>query len=373
MNFTVSTKPLTDALELGVINASVSKFYQKSCLAQVRADRRLLTINLEASFVCTQLELRGSGDSDEPANIFVDNVLFKQLMGTIETATVTLEFDEGGLIIHSGKSKFTLPKVIDGVDIDLNRPAEITGQSTTIDIKLDDWKFIENHQMFAIAMSFITPVYTRVWMGQFGDVIVGDFDNSIFTHSKKSKLGRTCLLSDTIINLFNSLPEGAKLTQADDSYIISLITDGYTYTAQFKTQSEEDDGVGSYNADVILGTMVKDEAAAVSVNVEAITKILKQADLLSTSAEDIIELRVHDSEVSLVDRNIDGDIPIEGVSPISYAVKFKTVNLKSVINNLDADTVKIAPMKQEVDDGEVIVGVCIWSPEMEVIIGGVED
>ena len=82
---------------------------------------------------------------------------------------------------------------------------------------------------------------------------------------------------------------------------------------------------------------------------------------------------MHDNEVSLVDRNIDGDIPIEGVSPVSYAVKFKTVNLKAVINNLDADTVKIAPMKQEVDDGEVIVGICMWSPEMEVIIGGVED
>ena len=134
MNFNVSTKPLTDALNLGVINQNVSKFYQKSCLAQVTASKRDLKINLEASNVLSELHLRGSGDSEETVTTFVDCLLLKQLVSTFEANVTTFEFTEGGLILHSGKSKFTLPKMIDDSELELNSPSKLEGQSSIIDI-----------------------------------------------------------------------------------------------------------------------------------------------------------------------------------------------------------------------------------------------
>lgn len=369
MKFNVSTKPLIDALNLGVVNQNVSKFYQKSCLAQITAGKRDLKINLEAANVLSELLLKGSGDAEESVTVFVDCLLFKQLVSTFEAAVTTFEFIEGGLILHSGKSRFTLPNMIDGSELELTSPNTSSGQGVSIDIDKSDWKFIKDYQMYAIAMSFIHPVYTRVWLGEGGDVIVGDFDNSMFTYSKKSKLGKTCLLSDTIINLFNSLPDGAKLTQLDKSYLINVKTDGFEYASEFTPQYEEDEGVGSYNSEIILGMMVKDEANAVKFNVDAVTKLLGQAALLSSSTEDVIKFKVTPEEIVLSDRNIDGKIPVEGNLAESYEVEFKSVLLKSVVSNFDESQIYIAPMKQDED----VIGVTFWTKSMTTILAGVDE
>lgn len=372
MQFTVSTKPLTDAINLGVIDASVSKFYQKSCLAQLTADRTTLTINLEVKNVFTELQLKGSGDSDEKVCTYVDCVLFKKLINTIETSVVTLEFDESGLILHSGKSKFTLPKMVDDVEMDLTKPKQMEGTSITIDIDPADWKFISDHQMYAIAMSFITPVYTRVWLGENGDVLVGDFDNSMFTHSKKNKLGSTCLITDTIVNLFNSLPEGAKLTKFDKSYLISVATDGYVYQAEFVPEFENENNVGSYSADIILGMMTRDEANSVKIKAAEFNKFLNQAILLATGTENVIEYTVKGNELTLHDNNVDCKIALEKPTAEDYSCSFKLTDLKSVVSNLDTEEVNIAPMKQDTPEGSIIVGVCFWTTNMEVVIAGAE-
>jgi hypothetical protein len=60
VKFTVSTKPLSNALDLGVINANISKYYQTSCLAQITCNKHDLRINLEASFIRTELHPKGS-------------------------------------------------------------------------------------------------------------------------------------------------------------------------------------------------------------------------------------------------------------------------------------------------------------------------
>lgn len=368
MQFNVSTKPLTDALNLGVVNQNVSKFYQKSCLAQITATRRELKINLEAANVLTEVHLKGSGDSDEVVTMFVDCLLLKQLVSTFEASVTTFEFTEGGLILHSGKSKFTLPKMLDDSELELNPPnsSQLEG-SVSIDINQSDWKFIKDHQMYAVAMSFIHPVYTRVWMGDNGDVLVGDFDNSLFTHSKKSKLGNTCLLSDTIVNLFNTLPEGAKLRNIGSSYIITVTTDGFEYMSEFKPMYESDEGVGSYNSDIIL-EMMGHEESGVKMNTAAINKFLNQAALLSTNTEDTIKLSVSGGTISLVDSNVDCKLPVEGVTE-EFSVEFKTSLLKSVVSNFDEEVVSIAPMKQE---GEV-AGVLVWSKNMTVVLAGIDE
>lgn len=367
MNFNVSTKPLSTALDLGIVNQNVSKFYQKSCLAQITATKRDLRINLEAANVLSEIRLKGSGDSEEAVTIFVDCLLLKQLVATFEASVTTFEFTEGGLILHSGKSKFTLPQMIDGDELELSAPSDDEAQSI-IDIDKSDWKFIREHQMYAIAMSFIHPVYTRVWVGETGEVLVGDFDNSLFTYSKKSKLGSTCLLSDTIINLFNALPEGAKLRKLADSYVIKVTTDGFEYISEFKPIYETDEGVGSYNSDIILSMMTKDESAGVKINTVAINKALNQAALLSTGTEDTIKLIVGNGHICLKDDNVDCKVPAENI-PEEYSVEFKTSLLKSVVSNFDEDDIYVAPMKQE----DELTGVVMWSKNMTVILAGIDE
>ena len=367
MNFNVSTKPLANVLDLGVVNQNVSKFYQKSCLAQVTASRKDLKINLEAANVLSEIRLKGSGDSDETVTMFVDCLVLKQLVSTFDAPVTAFEFTEGGLILHSGKSKFTLPKMIDDSELELTAPRDDVSQDI-IDIDKSDWKFIKEHQMYAIAMSFIHPVYTRVWVGEDGDVLVGDFDNSLFTHSKKSKLGSTCLLSDTIINLFNILPEGAKLRKLNDSYVIKVSTDGYEYMSEFKPIYESDEGVGSYNSDIILDMMVYDDSSAIKVNTTSINKALNQAALLGSSTEDTIKFSVKEGSLSLVDNNVDCNVPIEGITN-NYHVEFKTALLKSVISNFDEETVFISPMKQE----DEVAGIIVWSKNMTVVLAGIDE
>ena len=373
MKFQVSTKPLKDALDLGVISQNVSKYYQKSNLAQVTANRRELKINLEAAQVVTELQLKGSGDSDESCTIFVDCSLLKSLVSTFESSVTALEYTEGGLILHSGSSKFTLPKMLDDTELELKSPADqIPPAALSIDIDKSDWKFIQDHQMYAIAMSFVTPVYTYAWLGKSGDVLVGDFDNSVFTHSTKNKLGKTCLLSDTIINLVNSLPEGAKLTQLDDSYLITVSTDGFEYRSEFTPlyeTSDDEEGIGSYNADIILSIMNKDEANAIKFKVAEVSKLLNQAELLSTSTEDTIKFIVDSSTLSLVDNNVDGKIPVKGPEE-GYEVEFKSKMLKSVISNFDEEEISASLLRDD-DDGSA-AGVIFWSKSLSVTLAAVE-
>lgn len=368
MIFNVSTKPLTDALNLGVVNQNVSKFYQKSCLAQVTASARDLVINLEAANVLTELRLKGSGDFEETVTMFVDCLILKQLVSTFTNGVTSFEFTEGGLILHSGTSKFTLPKMLDGAEIELNAPHSDNLQTAlAVPIDQSDWKFIKDHQMYAIAMSFIHPVYTRVWLGEKGDVLVGDFDNSLFTHTTKNKLGKTCLLSDTIVNLFNALPEGAKLNKVDEAYVIQVTTDGFSYLSEFKPIYESDEGVGSYNADIILDMMQPAVESGVKVNTEAIIKFLNQAALLSSSTEDTITLAVDSTTLALTDKNVDCKLAIEN-STESYSVEFKTALLKSVVSNFDEDNVMIAPMKQE----DEVAGIIVWTKQMTVVLAGID-
>lgn len=366
MRFQTNTKPLATALALGIINSNVSNFQKTSHVVQVSADANELKINIEASRICTELRLKGNGEGD-PASIFVDSLLFKQLVSTFDSATVTLEISTTGLIIYSGKHKFTLPKMIDS-DFDLKQPARPADLTDGIDINKADWKFIKEHQMFALSMSFVHPVFTRVWVGQNGDVLVGDFDSSLFTYSTKSKLGATCLLQESIINLFESLPEGAKLYRFDSDYLIHISNDSFDYLTQLTPEYEDRDDIGSYRSDIFLPMLQPAETYA-SVNVAAVTRLLNQALLLSSTSEDTIKWVMKDGVLKLHDKSVDGAIPVEmqGVSD-TYEVEFKLDTLKKVIANYPDEVVNISPMLQ----GDVVAGVLVWNAELTTALGGVE-
>lgn len=367
MQFTCNTKPLMEALNLGVINANVSNYNKKSNLAQLSATKSQLKINLEAANICTELKLRGSGDEESGPTIFVSSLLLKQLVATLETAVVTIEFREDGIVIHSGKSKFTLPKMLDAGELTLTAPVVADYSTDAIPINQADWKFIKDNQMFAIAMSFIHPVYTRVWIGESGDVIVGDIDNSLFTHSKKSKLGNTCLLSDTIINLFTCLPDGAKLHKLDRDYIVECDSDSFSYISQFTPLYEADEGVGSYNSDIFLSTMEHGDTS-ISVSTVALNKFLSQASLLSSTLDDTIVLTVSGNTLTLADKNVDCKLDVVG-NDEQYQLEFRTESLRKVIANYTSENINISVVITEDEPS----GLLIWDEALTTLIASVAE
>ena len=370
MKFQVSTTPLNDGLALGVVNANVSNFFKRSNIAQITATKNELRINLEADRILSEIRLKGLGDSEDDVTTFVSCLLLKQLVSTFVAPVTTLEFVDGGLILHSGKSKFTLPKLdIDASSTSLNCPELPDYNSASLDIDKSDWKFIKNNQMYAIAMSFSQhPVYTRVWVGDHGDVLVGDFDNGLFTHSEKSKLGTTCLLKDSIVNLFNSLPEGAKISKVDEKYIVKVTTDGFEFISEFSPEYESDENVGSYSSDIIIDMMSHTDENSVIVPTAAINKFLSQADLLSSGSSATIKLHVDNNELTLKDDNVDCKVDLDTLYPDSYEVEFNTSLLKSVLSNYTDETVRISPMVQ----GEEVAGIKVWSKEVTTVLAGVD-
>lgn len=368
MNFTLSTKPLSDALNLGVIPANISKYYRLSCLAQVTASKHELRINLEASNVVTEILLKGQGDAEEPITGFVDCLVLKQLVSTFDTNTTTFEYTDGGIVLHSGSSKFTLPYLAEAADGELRRPKLAPEGAPKVPIDLKDWKFIKDYQMYAVALSFVHPIYTKVWIGEGGDVIVGDFDNSLFTFSKKNKLGRTCLLPDTIINLFNSLPEGANITLMDQSYRVDVKTDGYEYASEFTPEYENQGNVGSYAAPEIMDSVVKDDANTIKVAVAPIAKFLSQADLLSSGGDSRIEFGIAGQEVRIHDSNVDCKVKFEGTCQ-EFNIPMNAGLFKPIISHIDSETVNICPAML---DG-VVSGLVIWSDNLTVMVGALDE
>ena len=118
--------------------------------------------------------------------------------------------------------------------------------------------------------------------------------------------------------------------------------------------------------------MMNKSDAGIKVNVPALTKFLNQGSLFSVGSEDTIELSVTGSELSLKDKNIDCKLPLEKPSTAEYTLSFKTASLKPVLSNLDTDDIYIAPMMQSTESGEIAVGICCWTDNMEVVIGSVE-
>lgn len=373
MKFTCSTKPLQNALKLGVIKSNISKFYQKSNFAKVTCNKNELRINLEASKIVTQLVMHGSGDEEQEVSIFVDCQVLNNLVNTFDSDVVTFEFTDGGIILHAGKSKFTLPRMLgdlDDADSDFKVPQTLDSNAIyqSIDLKSDDWKFVADHQMFAIAINYIHPVYCRVWTGEDGDVLVGDYDNSVFTHSKHGSLGRTCLLPPTIINLFTSLPEGSKLIVAGDSYIVKVQTDGYEYTTEFTPELESDENVGSYNSEIFMG-LFSHKDNYITLDATKATKFLNQAALVVTY-DSLVDFSVDGEFASIGDATVDCKLPIEkSEGAKTFSCKFKANFLKFVFSNLDNEKVNVTPTFEE--DGTV-AGVLFWTENMSVLLGAIE-
>lgn len=367
MKFITNTKPLVDSVDLGVVNANISKYNSRTCTAQITATKDKLIINLESESVYTQITLHGSGDEDTTVVAFVSNTLFKQLIATFESSTTTFEFVEGGVVLHSGKSKFTLPEISSEADMSLRKPVDVDSNAELLDVKKDSWKFIKDNQVFAISMSYVSPIYTYIWVGENGDVLTGDNDNGIFTHSAKNPMASRCLLQESVVNFFDSLPEGAKMLKHGTSYVVEITNDSYEMFSEVVPIYEDDDH--QYNSELILGLFQKPDTF-IKVDPNAVFKVLSQAELLSSavSAEDgRIHFSLFDSNIKFKDSNIDANIPVESNCP-DFEVDFYIKTIKAILAKYTGDSINITPTFL---DGEVS-GVLVWNDDLECVLAGAE-
>lgn len=112
MKFTVSTKPFSEGLNLAIVNSNVSKFSQKSNIAQVTVKNGMLVVNLECDNVKTEIRFKGGVTEENSSIATVSCLVLKQLVSTFDSAVTVVEFDENGLILVSGRSRFVLPDII---------------------------------------------------------------------------------------------------------------------------------------------------------------------------------------------------------------------------------------------------------------------
>ena len=370
MKFTVNTKPLQDALSLAVVDANINSMYQPSILAQMIATRDKLTLNFEASKIMSEVDIYGSGDSDELGVAIVSNKLLKQLVSTLDTNTITIEFVEGGIVIYSGKSKFSVPNIVDVLSMRLGRHSQNV-EGSAIKVDKDKWKFIKDNQMFAVAMSFIRPVYTRVWIGEDTDVLTGDMDMSIFTHSNKSDLHHRCLISDTVVNLVNSLPEGAELYLVNNSYVVNVATQGFNYTAQILVEHEDSPDTGDYMSGVLLD-MMKHPDNHIVVDLAALLKPLAQSAIFldGSKSDATINVTFRDNTIILHDNNVEDTISVKSISGQvdDFDIEFRTDLLSSVLKHFEGEAISLSVIKSDGEDG----GLLFWNDEMTTMLAGAE-
>lgn len=369
MKFTLSTKPLVDALDLTIINANISNQFARSTMIELTASSTTLQLNVEASSICAQAILKGSGDGVGTTSAFISSALFKQLISTLESSQVTLEFVEGGIIVHSGSHQFSFSNMVDVVGLHLKTPV-VEGLVNPSVVNKPDWKFIRDYQDYAISQSFIHPVYTKIWVGENGNVLTGDFDVSLFTKSDKSKLGITCLLKQTIVNLLNQVPDGAQIYQCDKDLVLVSKTDSIEFVAQISPQYESDESVGSYNSDIILELMTPKANGGVKANTAPILKLLGQADLLRDSVDETVDVTVDSGSIRVVSKKVNGIIPVDEnqAEPVTYTLTFRLVHLKSVLSNLPEDKVTLSPISQDGD----IIAILFTTDSLVSVLAGVD-
>lgn len=373
MRFTISTKPLKNVTSLGIIKANISQYFYRSNVVQITATRDTLKINIEASGIKTRMVLRGSGDEDTTKSVMVECLKFKNLIDSIDNDVITLEFIDGGLFVHAGSSKFAIPQLMDTNDAQLNEPVTEYVATNTITINPADWQFVKDHQMYAISTQEKHPVYKNVWVSANKEVLVGDIDLSMFTYAKCGEFDTTCLLPPSLVNLFISIPEGSTISKIDKNYVLSIDTDSYSMVTEFTPKYEEDETVGSYHSEIILGQLVHPEKF-ITIDVAPILKFISQTSIVNQAdTGKIIGFTIEQGKLTLTNRTSRCVIDVD--TDASYTVNFATVYLKNVLSNLDADQVNIAPMIRTVTDEsgkqvDMAMGCLFWTENITTLLAG---
>ena len=365
MRFTVNTKPLKSVTDLGIIRANITKHDHRSHIVQLTASKDTLTINVEATSIKTRMTLRGSGDSDTTSIIIVDCAKFKALLDSIETSVITLEFANGGLYIYAGSSKFAIPQMFDARDAKLNEPTDQDAAAEVTTLKPANWQFIKEHQLYAIATNEERPVYRNVWVGKDHDVIVGNMDIGMFAFSKKGDLDSTCLLPTSLINLFANIPEGSTISKLGRNYVLHIDTDSYSLITEFVPKYEDDESVGSYNADIILSKAVH-PTEFITVSVAPLIKFIGQTSIFRDSDQDkALNFEVKGNKLIISNKSNRYNAEVNAVT--AYELLFNMDLFKKVISNFDSDMIHIAPIY---GDNNTPVGCQFWTDDLTAVLSG---
>lgn len=368
MKFTTATKPLTDGLNLIVINSNITPYYQRSCVVQLIASTDTLIINTEADGVLSEVQLHGKSDDAEANECrLIDALTFKNLINTIDASVIELDFVSGGIKVIAGRSQFSIPQIIDSDELRLNAPivVETANVDKIIDIDKESWKLIKNDQLYAISKSILHPVYTYAWISETNDVLVGDVTTGFFTHSNKGNFGiPTCLLKETVINMIDSFPDGGKINVVGDHFVIVANTDGFMLRSEFIPAYESNPDIGSYNSDMLFDLMNTDADSVISFNTAALVKLINQVELLNKN-QSTISLTFEPGVIKLATANINSEISCNGSFASNLTLKFKIKPIKTALAHLGAD-VRISPIMQ----GDMVVGITLTNDIVTVILAG---
>ena len=269
-------------------------------------------------------------------------------------------------MVYSGHSKFSIPQLLDANDVQLDEPElEYTGDNNTVLINPEDWQFIRDHQMYALATSEDLPVYTNVWVSKDKDVLTGDMKNSWFTYSKCGGLDTTCLLPASLVNLLTSIPKGSTIAKSGNSYVLDIHTDSYSMLSEFLPKYESDDSVGSYNSEIILSKLRHPESYII-VGVSTILKFISQTSILKSGDQDNLEFTIGDETLLL--STASGSYSMDVDTTESYEVNFRLDLFKSVISNFDTDKVNISPIWNK--DKDAAAGCIFWTDRLTALLAG---
>lgn len=372
MKFNLNVAPLKDALNLGVINSNISKFFEKSTVVELTVDGdNELRINTQATSLLSEATIKGDNEDKGTASAIVDCILFKQLVSTVDTNEMSLDFQDNFLVVQCGKSKFNVPKLLTDEDgASLDRPASGSDVESNLCGELHPtvWKYVQDHQLYAVAMSQINKVYTRVWISGDRGVLTGDPTLSFFTYQPDSDLDSSCLVSSTIVNLLSTLEEGSKLYRvSDNSYVVDMSSDVFEFRSQFMVDHEDENGMGTYDADMIFDMVFDDTQTSVNVSKQKLYSNVKQAELFSSSSDPLVFVEASDSGLKLVNDNVNCKISSDNPG-INYKVGFTLTDLDTVVSHMDGDDIEFAPIVKE----DEVFGIRLKSGNLVALLGGVE-
>lgn len=371
MEFKLNTKPLKDALDLTVVNINISKFFEKSTVIELSVEGNKLRLNTQATSLLSEAYINGYCDEQGTASAIVDNTLFKNLISTLESNEVSLEFTDNALVVKSGKSKFNVPLLFISEDdaLSLDRPQAVTEQLQYFgELDTDAWKLIRDNQLYALSISQIYKVYTRVWMGKEQGTITGDPTMSFFTYNSNNPLNSTCMLSSTVVNLLSSLENGSKIYKIDeDNYSVFMDVDSFTFNTQFTVEHEGQDDIGDYNSEVVLSKVLDDSVTKVPVSKSKIYKYAKQASLFKSDA--VIYIRSNGNEVRLVNDDVDCVLSTE-TTGMEYNIGFVVSDLAVVVSHMVSEDLSMNPLVDP--ESQEVYGVRFTGDELYTILGGVE-
>lgn len=383
MKAVVNTEALKAGLGTLILDSGISKFNPKSCITRLTISKGTLQLDTEYTDIKSRLRIDCETEGSSESVIYIESSVFKKLINSLTAATLTLTLDDSdstSLIVNAGKSKFIVPQIAEYMDVKFGID---TANSEDLETLFDGsakfdfsaWKFISNYQLYAIADNTTNhKAYTNVYVGENNEIIVGDYNNNLFTFSTKNTMFDSCMLSGSVVKLLISYPDDSCIARSESQsnlwYIMCHKDDGhYSLISEFTTKLESESE--NYQADKVIPLMTHDDSLAVTIpNLAAIRDVLAQGSVLVSNKNGyVINLAVSDGKLRIYGNNMEYVEDIDN-SNISFEVAFRLQKFIDTVSHLDSNEVKIMPKyRKGRDGGEVVIAILIWTDDLTIVLG----